>query len=178
MRRVDRRAIEGGIPSLDLMEAAGRGIAEAMRRDVADLSRRPVRILCGKGNNGGDGLVVARHLALAGLHVEAAVLAPAHALSPDAAVQLARARALALGVRHVEEAAGWTDWAASHTPGAVVVDAVLGTGVEGGPRGLAATALAWLAGSPAEIVAVDLPSGLDADHGAVQGAIPAAAFTY
>ena len=67
MRRVDRRAIEGGIPSLRLMEAAGRGIAEAMGRDLPDLARRPLVILCGKGNNGGDGLVVARHLALSGL---------------------------------------------------------------------------------------------------------------
>jgi len=178
MRRVDRRAIEGGIPSLDLMEAAGRGIAEAMRRDLPDLSRRPVRILCGKGNNGGDGLVVARHLALAGLQVEAAVLAPAHALSPDAAVQLARARTLALSVQHVEDAEGWTRWAASHPAEAVVVDALLGTGIEGGPRGLTATALAWLAARHAEIVAVDLPSGLDADRGDVQGTIPAAALTY
>lgn len=178
MRRVDRRAIEGGIPSLALMEAAGRGIAEAMRRDVADLARRPVRIVCGKGNNGGDGLVVARHLALAGHAVETAVLAPAQALSPDAAVQLARAHALGLAVHHVEDDAAWAAWAASLPAGAVVVDALLGTGVEGGPRGLLAVVLAALAGREAEIVAVDLPSGVDADSGALSGLIPAAARTY
>src|SRR5262245_21342448 len=107
MRRVDRRAIDGGIPSLRLMEAAGGGIAEALRRDVPDLARRRVVILCGKGNNGGDGLVVARHLAQAGLTPEVVLLGSPGALSPDAAVQLERARAAGLAVTVVEDAAAW-----------------------------------------------------------------------
>jgi len=106
------------------------------------------------------------------------VLAPAHALSPDAAVQSARARALGLPLHHVEDAAAWAARAASFPPDALVVDAVLGTGVEGGPRGLAAAVLAWLAASGLPIVAVDLPSGLDADGAHVPADVPSATRTY
>ncbi|HET9185176.1 MAG TPA: NAD(P)H-hydrate epimerase, partial [Solirubrobacterales bacterium] len=84
MRAVDRWAIEEQrTPSLELMEAAGRAIAQA----VAGLSPQgPVRVLCGKGNNGGDGVVAARHLAAMGFQVEALLLWPAEELRGDAAV--------------------------------------------------------------------------------------------
>ena len=82
MRAIDRWAIEErGIPSLDLMENAGTGLAEA----VADLDPAgPVRIVCGKGNNGGDGFVAARKLAGQGIEAEALILWAADELSPDA----------------------------------------------------------------------------------------------
>src|SRR5919206_3576816 len=88
MREVDRWAIEEqGVPSLELMEAAGTALAAA----VAALSPQgPVRVVCGKGNNGGDGLVAARHLAATGFEVDALLLWPAGELSPDAAANLER----------------------------------------------------------------------------------------
>src|SRR5690349_10847509 len=91
MRAVDRWAIEErGIPSLDLMEAAGRAVATA----VGDLAPQgPVRVLCGKGNNAGDGLVAARYLAEAGFEVETLLLWPAEELSDDAAANLERVAA-------------------------------------------------------------------------------------
>src|SRR3954453_1531431 len=88
MRAVDRGASEErGVPSLELMEAAGRAVADA----VGELAPQgPVRVLCGKGNNAGDGLVAARHLAESGHEVEALLIWPAEELSPDAAANLAR----------------------------------------------------------------------------------------
>src|ERR1044072_9017570 len=88
MRAVDAWAIdERGVPSLELMEAAGRAVAEAAE-EVA--TPGPARIVCGKGNNGGDGLVAARHLAESGHDVEVILLSPPDQLSPDATANLAR----------------------------------------------------------------------------------------
>jgi len=97
MRAVDRWAIEEmGTPSLELMEAAGRAVADA----VDELAPQgPVRVVCGKGNNAGDGLVAARYLAAAGHEVEALLLQPADELSRDAAANLRRCAA-----EHVEGA--------------------------------------------------------------------------
>src|SRR5262247_3907863 len=89
MRRVDRRAIETlGIPSLDLMEAAGSGVAAALLEEVPGAAARSVVVLCGKGNNGGDGLVAARHLARLAHPPRTVVLAAARDLSADAWAQL------------------------------------------------------------------------------------------
>src|SRR6476620_9642929 len=88
MRAADSWAIdEQGVPSLDLMETAGEAVAEAVR----DASRDgPIRVVCGKGNNAGDGLVAARHLAGTGYDVEVLLLWPAGELSPDAGANLER----------------------------------------------------------------------------------------
>ena len=170
MQRVDARTIqELGIPGLTLMEAAGRGVAEALLAEIPDLAAREVVVVCGKGNNGGDGLVAARHLRLAGLEPRVVVVADG-ALSPDAAVQLARAREA--GCIIAEELEG------PLSPGAVVVDAVLGTGIRGGARGLAARAIEWISASGATVVAVDLPSGADADSGRIDGPVVRAHRTY
>ena len=94
MRSVDRRAIETlGIPGLSLMEAAGRGIAEALLRDYQQVRAVGVTILCGKGNNGGDGLVIARHLAAHGVTPQLLLFASGSELKGDAAVNLQAARA-------------------------------------------------------------------------------------
>ncbi len=180
MRRVDDRAIRDlGIPGLLLMESAGRGVAESLLGDYPDLRSRGVVILCGKGNNGGDGIVAARHLARAGVVPSVLLLGAASELSGDAAVQLVAARGSGLEVVEVRSE---RDWELRRTilsrPGVVVVDAMLGTGVRGGARGLTASAIADLLASKAEVVSVDLPSGLDADSGAVPGPAVAAVRTY
>src|SRR5688572_27070960 len=88
MRATDAWAIETeGVPSLELMEAAGRAVAEATEGVAGN---GPIRVVCGKGNNGGDGLVAARHLAAAGHEVEVLLLWPAAELSPDALANLDR----------------------------------------------------------------------------------------
>ena len=160
MREVDRWAIEDeGVDSLELMEAAGGALADA----VVELSPDgPVRIVCGKGNNGGDGLVAARLLEGTGFAVEPLLLAPGSELSGDAAVNLER-----LGGAREVEAAG-IDGALEGS--GAVVDAVLGTGFAGTPRDPAAAAIEAINRCAAPVVACDIASGVDAASGEVAGA--------
>ncbi len=158
MREADRRAGEDhAMPSILLMERAGLATAEAVRAEFGDA--RSALILVGPGNNGGDGMVVARHLAEAGWEVE--VAAPGEPPStPDASAMTAIAATMGIAVRPFQTA----------PPGdGIVVDALLGTGARGAPREPAAAAVAWMAGCGAPVVAVDVPSGVEADTGRVPG---------
>jgi ADP-dependent NAD(P)H-hydrate dehydratase / NAD(P)H-hydrate epimerase len=157
MRAVDRWAIEAlGVPSLDLMEAAGRAVAEV----VAELAPvGPVRVVCGKGNNGGDGFVAARLLREMGFEVEALLLWPGEELRGDAAVNFERS-----GGELVDG-----DLAARLTGSGAVVDAIFGTGFEGAPRGPAASAIQAINSCDAPVVACDIASGVDASTGEVEG---------
>jgi hydroxyethylthiazole kinase-like uncharacterized protein yjeF len=163
MRAVDRWAIEDqGVDSLALMEAAGRAVAEA----VAGLAPQgPVRVVCGKGNNGGDGLVATRLLREMGFEAEALLLWPADELSGDAAANLQR---LGGGIEVGD------DIAARLAGSGAVVDAIFGTGFAGAPREPAASAIAAIAtvkegGAP--VVACDIASGIDAATGEAAGAV-------
>src|SRR3954453_11502972 len=157
MRAVDRWAIEErGISSLELMEAAGRAVAEA----VAELAPQgPVRGVCGKGNNGGDGFVAARLLREMGFEVEALLLWPAEELRGDAAVNFERFQG--------ELVEG--DPAARLEGSGAVVDGIFGTGFEGAPREPAAGAIAAINACGAAVVACDVASGGDASTGEVAG---------
>ena len=179
MRAADRHTIEAlGIPSLELMEAAGAGIAEALLRCEPDLRQKTVTVVCGKGNNGGDGLVIARHLAVAGVPVQAIVLAEPEALSPDATVNLERARGESLELEFAPDEIRWERCLEWIPTGALVVDALLGTGIRGAVHGLTARAIQDLTRKGFDIVAVDLPSGLDADSHQVVGPAITARTTY
>ncbi len=168
MRAVDSWAIEDrGVASLELMEAAGRAVAEAA---LEVSGPGPARIVCGKGNNGGDGLVAARHLAEAGAEVEVLLLWPAGELSDDSRVNLER---LAGGAR--ELTAG--ELGAALEGSGVVVDAIFGTGFEGAPRDPAAEGIGAINACPAPVVAADIASGVDASTGEVEGAAVEAAVT-
>jgi NAD(P)H-hydrate epimerase len=160
MRAVDRWAIEQqGVPSLQLMEAAGRAVAEA----AAELGGSgPAAVVCGKGNNGGDGLVAARVLAEMGFEVEALLLAPPAELSDDAKAMLDRFPS----ARSVEPAA----LAGALAGTGVVVDAIFGTGFAGAPRDPAAAAIGQINASSAPVVAIDIASGVNASTGEVEGA--------
>ena len=157
MRAVDRWAIEErGVPSLELMEAAGRSVAEV----VAGLAPEgPVRVVCGKGNNGGDGFVAARLLREMGFEVEVLLLWPGGELQGDAAVNYER-----FGGELVEG-----DVAGRLEGSGAVVDAIFGTGFEGAPRGPAAEAIRAVNGCGAPVVACDIASGVDASSGEVAG---------
>ena len=165
MRAIDRWATkEQGIASLELMEAAGRAVAEAVARLKPE---GPVRVLCGKGNNGGDGLVAARHLARIGYRVEALLLWPSEELSPDASANLKRFQAEHVSDRLDARLAG----------SGVVVDAIFGTGFSGSPRGPAVAGIDAINRCPAPAVACDIASGIDASSGEVEGAAVQAAVT-
>jgi len=180
MRRVDRHAIETlGIPGIDLMEAAGRGVANAVLRDNPNLVARGIVILCGKGNNGGDGFVAARHLATQGVKPRILLFGDPEALSGDAATSYGKAISSGLSVETILDPAVWAELAGSIlSPPVLVLDALLGTGVRGGARGLLKDVIESLNLAGLEIASVDLPSGLDGDSFRVPGAAVRADRTY
>lgn len=153
-----------GISGLVLMENAGRGAVDILLgREQAPLM---VLILCGKGNNGGDGFVIARHLEIRGIAVRVVLLAPPAEFSGDAKTNfqiLEHTQVPITDLSHsddlptaLDELATGADW---------LVDAMLGTGAVGEPREPYRTAIAWLNRQAVPKLAVDLPSGLDCDSG-------------
>jgi hydroxyethylthiazole kinase-like uncharacterized protein yjeF len=168
MRAADSWAIEQqGVPSLELMETAGVAVAEAAREVAAD---GPARVACGKGNNGGDGLVAARLLAEIGYEVDVVLLWPARDLSPDASANLARFEG---SVRE----AGPGEFVEALAGSGVVVDAIFGTGFSGAPRAPADAAIEAINGCGAAVVSADIPSGVDASTGETAGVAVEAAIT-
>jgi NAD(P)H-hydrate epimerase len=158
MRAVDSWAIEEvGIPSLDLMERAGEGLARVTA--AAATGDGPVRVVVGKGNNGGDGLVVARLLRQEGRDVEVMALGDPAELEGDPAANLDRLPGPPPGRFDPERLAG----------ASAIVDAMLGTGFEGEPREPVAGAIAAINDSGAPVVACDVPSGVNASTGEVLG---------
>src|SRR5712692_11442370 len=179
MRALDARAIEKlGIPGPQLMENAGRGAAAVIVREWSPIRGKQVTILCGKGNNGGDGFVVARHLKSKGAQPRVLLLGRRAEVTGDAAQALRRWRG------RVEEIKGEDSFASvrSALAGAdLVVDALLGTGLTGAAHGLIAHAIELVndvCGRVAiPVVALDLPSGLASDGGLLLGPAIRAALT-
>lgn len=162
-RDVDRRAVEEyGMSSLVLMENAGRGVADKLCQFGA---QGPVVICCGKGNNGGDGFVLARHLDLRGIEARLLLWAEPHELTGDAAanfniVEKGGLTIDVFGQRHdasrLEKHMGEAEW---------IVDALLGTGARGEPRAPLDEVIEQLNASATPKLAIDLPSGFDCDTG-------------
>ena len=177
MTSIDRRAMGSGASGFDLMENAGRGVFEAVVERLRASGGQRVAVVCGKGNNGGDGFVVARRLRAAQVSVQAFLLARAEAVSGDAGAHLQKARSEGVEVREIvrEEEVGGLVRALETAD--LVVDAILGTGLRGGARGVAAGAVEAINGAGRPVVAVDVPSGLDADTGRAEGACVRAALT-
>jgi NAD(P)H-hydrate epimerase len=156
-RDVDRWAIEEkGIPSLELMERAGAGLAEVVKR-VAPTG--PVAVVCGKGNNGGDGLVAARLLRETGREVDVLCVWPPSWMTADAQEML----------RRLPGAAPEAFEADRLSRGHLVVDALLGTGFSGAPRDPLDKVIAGINASRARVVAADVPSGVNGSTGEVEG---------
>lgn len=161
MAAADQAAIGAGTPGAVLMDRAGRAVARAAVRLAGGRYGRKAVVVCGKGNNGGDGFVAARALARSGLGARCLVVYDPAATTGDPAAHLARMEAA--GVRPEP-----------FTPAAldgvdVVVDAVFGTGFRGMAEGRPGESLAVLATCEAPVVAVDIPSGVDGTTGAVEG---------
>jgi len=163
MSAIDRRSVESGVSVRELMENAGGAVARFCLRQYPDngLGNGLVAVLCGKGNNGGDGLVAARHLALAGRRVRVALLGASSELKGEAAAAWAAAEGVqGLELRPVSDEDGVRKALAD---AALILDAVVGTGFKPPLRGLAVAARDVVAEMKAPVVAVDLPSGWDAD---------------
>jgi NAD(P)H-hydrate epimerase len=169
-RDIDRRAIEEyGFTGLVLMENAGRGCVDVLERLGID---GPVVILCGKGNNAGDGFVIARHLAIRGYECRVILLAPSAELRGDAAanfkiLQKSGVPILDASSRAASSVETLQEELSRLAQGAAwLVDAILGTGATGEPRPPFDAAIDWMNAHSGKKLAVDVPSGLDCDSGA------------
>ncbi|MCC3371580.1 NAD(P)H-hydrate dehydratase [Cohnella sp. REN36] len=167
MRKLDRTTIETiGIPALVLMENAGRAVAEEVTRLTGSPTGAATRwlVLAGKGNNGADGLVAARHLREAGIDADIVYAADPVGFRGEAAVQRDIAARLGFIASFYDDSEGerirWTRYDG-------IVDALLGTGSRGAPAGRCADLIREANASGLPIVAIDIPSGLDADTGAL-----------
>lgn len=179
-RQVDRLTTERyGVPSLTLMENAGRSVAEFIREQFPSFARRRIVVLCGKGNNGGDGFVVARHLLQMGAKPVVYLFASERELRGEAAANLDRWKQAGGEVVTVADASAIDSVLFDFPAGSLVVDALLGTGVRGPVEGLLGRAIEAInareRGIP--VIAVDIPSGLNADTGEVAGNTVHADFT-
>jgi NAD(P)H-hydrate epimerase len=170
MQAVDRQTIdEIGIPGVVLMENAGRGVAdEIVQRFVSSDSPRAL-IMAGKGNNGGDGYVIARHLQDHGWHVQVLVLAERDAIKGDAAVNLKALENCQGQVAFVANEEALIEALAGVGELTVLVDALFGTGLMKPVQGINLKAIEWLNQQSSPVVAVDIPSGVDASNGRVMG---------
>lgn len=177
MRELDRRTIELGTPGSVLMERAGRGVAERVRREFGAACRRGVLVVAGRGNNGGDGFVIARLLKDRGFRVTVVLLAERERVVGDARLNLDRWRRTRGRTIEVEGGDPRPVLERELERTGVVVDAILGTGLSSdvsGPIAAAIEAIASASAARAEraspvVVAVDVPSGLDADRGEPRG---------
>jgi hydroxyethylthiazole kinase-like uncharacterized protein yjeF len=164
MRDADRRAIdEVGLPSLVLMENAGRQTVAAMEAMYTDLGERHVGVLCGRGNNGGDGFVVARTLAQRGVDVSVFLIGRVAEVRGDARTNLEILGRLGLNVVEVDDSQAWELHFSEIGDCTLIVDAIFGTGLNAPVSGLIESVIADVNSSGIPVVAIDLPSGLSAD---------------
>jgi len=170
MRDADRRTIEEiGVPSLVLMENAGRQVVAAMEAAFEDLATRQVVILCGRGSNGGDGFVVARTLAQRDVQCAVFLLGQVADVRGDARVNLEILGRLGITVVEVTDAQAWELHYSEITRADLIVDALFGTGLKTALSGLFETVVADVNAAAIPVVSIDLPSGLLADTHQVIG---------
>ncbi|NOY89156.1 MAG: NAD(P)H-hydrate dehydratase [FCB group bacterium] len=176
MRQIDRETIEGvGIPGPELMENAGRGTAWLILDNILPAGTNiKVAIFCGKGNNGGDGYVVARYLHQQHIKVFVYYLGPYEKLSPDARLNFDRAKELDIELHELKSKEDLPE----NLDVDFIVDAIFGTGFSGAPRGLSADIIRYINIQEKTTIAVDIPSGLNADTGKFEGEVIDADFTF
>lgn len=165
MAEMDRFTIEDlEIPGVVLMENAGRGIVQAALSIIGEPRDKVVHVYCGPGNNGGDGYVVARHLLNMGACVHTFVLTSRDKIKGDALTNLQILENMNHPIKFIEKIPA----PPARTPD-LVVDALLGTGVKGALRGLFAEMVEFINSLAAPVLAVDIPTGVNADTGTVDG---------
>ena len=170
MREADRRTIEDvGLASLVLMENAGRQVVAVMESSFEAFETLRIAVLCGRGNNGGDGFVIARVLLERGIETAVYLLGQTADVKGDARTNLTVLRNVGGDVVEIADAGAWELHGSDVLGSDLVVDALFGTGIHGPLAGLAETIVVDLNASDRPVVAVDLPSGLSADTAEVPG---------
>ena len=170
MREADRRTIdEIGIPAIVLMENAGRQAVAAMEAAFDDLATSHVGVLCGRGNNGGDGFVIARTLVQRGVETSVFLLGSVADVRGDARTNLEVLGRIGLTVVEITNSQELELHFSEISRCELLVDAILGTGFHGQLSGLLETVVADVNGLGVPVVAIDLPTGLSADTAEVEG---------
>lgn len=170
IRQLDREAIENfGIPGVVLMENAGLHVVRAMNARFPRLKDQKALVVCGKGNNGGDGLVVARHLDNQGVEVRVTLLAEKTLLKGDAKINFDVAEKMNIPIVEITSNEQLPAFRNLLLQADVVIDAILGTGLNDAVKGLYKHIIESINKSRKPIIAVDIPSGLSADTGMVYG---------
>ena len=174
MRSIDRKTIEEvGVPGIVLMENAGLGVVRMIEEMLVEVENPRVSIFCGKGNNGGDGMVVARHLFNRSIAIDVYLLDSAQSLRGDALLNFELLQGFGIDIKVLTDKKNLKQIQS----GDLIVDALLGTGVTGEVTGFTAELVRWINRSNLPVVSVDLPSGLHSDEGSVGGVAVAATRT-
>jgi hydroxyethylthiazole kinase-like uncharacterized protein yjeF len=164
MREADRRTTQDvGIPSLVLMENAGRQVVAAMESFFPDLAERHVAVVSGKGNNGGDGFVVARTLHQRGVEVSVFVVGQVAEIKGDARINIEILGRLGVTVVEIADEGQWELHFSEIAEHELIVDALFGTGLKSALSGIYETVIADINASAIAVVSIDLPSGMSAD---------------
>ena len=170
MREADRQTIEEiGLPSIVLMENAGRQAVAAMEAAFEDIASSTVGVLCGRGNNGGDGFVVARTLAQRGIEAIVFLLASVADVKGEARTNLEILGRIGLTVVEIPNAQEWELHFSEVSECDLIVDAIAGTGFHPPLTGFLETVVADINGLGTPVVAIDLPTGVSADSHELQG---------
>ncbi len=166
MREIDRLAIEEvGIPSVVLMENAGKTVADVAWEVLQAKQSKRALVMCGKGNNGGDGMVAARHLLSRRVLVDVAIVGEKDTLRGDARLQLSILEKMGVFPRFLSKNADLNRL----VPGDVLIDGLLGTGTSGEVQELLALVIDWINQHCPTVISVDIPSGIHTDTGACLG---------
>ena len=166
MQQMDRRTIESfGIPGRLLMENAGRGAAQFFLKHFSDLKNKRIGIIAGRGNNGGDGFVIARYLAQSGFAVQVYLLAAKNQVKGDAAANLKLLKPLEIQVIEIPDERSFSAQQSDIANFDVWIDAILGTGLKSDVKGYFQTVIDFINTLRRPVFAVDIPSGLNSDTG-------------
>jgi hydroxyethylthiazole kinase-like uncharacterized protein yjeF len=170
MQELDRRTIEElGIPGISLMENAGRGTAELLVRHFPKACAGSIAILAGGGNNGGDGFVIARHLKNWGIQVKVYLFSSIDEMKGDAGTNLRSWLAMGGELVQIVFKGDFTGIKKEFSQASLIVDALFGTGLHSGVKGFLKDTISFVNSLPQPVLAVDIPSGLDATTGKVLG---------
>ncbi len=176
IRSLDSYAIQTlGIPGLILMENAGRNATDAIEDYMGSVDSKAIAIVAGGGNNGGDGFVIARHLLIRGAKPVIFPTAPREKLSQDAEANFSAAKALGIQIHGVTDDV--SSLGAQLADFDLIIDAVGGTGIKGALRGSMAQVAEQINAAGPDVVAVDIPTGLDCDTGKAEGSAVRAKLT-
>jgi len=170
MRNMDNFTIEEmGVPGVVLMENAGRGAARYLLEHFQPEQGQKVYVIAGKGNNGGDGYVVARYLHLYGLDVKVCVLAEYEKISGDAKINLDIIKNMGIEIGYAPEYESWKSILSSISEADIIVDAIFGTGLQAEIRGFYRDIIEDINSLKKPVLSIDIPSGVSSDNGKVMG---------